>query len=238
MHTLATRGGGSGAFTYSACQSAMRPPSQCSRPPRGRSAAGNPHAPPHWQAYHASDGHPARLEEVVAAMAGVDVVLLGEYHDDPVAHALELELLQQAHMRHGRPLHGPRRGGEPQGAAGGAAASASAASGPPGDRRRVVLSLEMFERDTQEVLDAYLAGRFEAWVLVRCAPALLAHGCIAMLPQCNKTPCLFYWAGHIRPQDMEKDARAWPNYSRDYRPLVEFAKQQGLAVVAANAPRR
>ena len=35
-----------------------------------------------------------------------------------------------------------------------------------------------------------------------------------------------------------QDARAWPNYASDYRPLVEFAKTRSMPVVAANAPRR
>jgi uncharacterized iron-regulated protein len=35
-----------------------------------------------------------------------------------------------------------------------------------------------------------------------------------------------------------QDSRPWANYVRDYRPLVEYAKAQGLDVIAANAPRR
>jgi uncharacterized iron-regulated protein len=35
-----------------------------------------------------------------------------------------------------------------------------------------------------------------------------------------------------------KSSRPWTEYETDYRPLVEFAKQEGLAVVAANAARR
>ncbi|MCV5900204.1 ChaN family lipoprotein, partial [Escherichia coli] len=34
-----------------------------------------------------------------------------------------------------------------------------------------------------------------------------------------------------------KQANAWPNYESDYRPLVEFAKQKNLPVIAANAPK-
>jgi uncharacterized iron-regulated protein len=39
--------------------------------------------------YHADSGKPAKLRDVVAAMAGADVVLLGEYHDDPVSTACD-----------------------------------------------------------------------------------------------------------------------------------------------------
>jgi len=67
--------------------------------------------------------------------------------------------------------------------------------------RPVVLSMEMFERDAQLVLDEYLAGL-------------------------------------IRERDFLGASRPWGNYSRDYRPLVEYAKTHGLPVVAANAPGR
>ncbi len=43
--------------------------------------------------------------------------------------------------------------------------------------------------------------------------------------------------GEIGEQTLIKEGRAWPNYSSDYRPLVEFAKQKQLDVIAANAPR-
>lgn len=42
----------------------------------------------------------------------------------------------------------------------------------------------------------------------------------------------------IREQDMLQDARPWRNYAMDYRPLVEYCREQGIRVVAANAPRR
>lgn len=63
------------------------------------------------------------------------------------------------------------------------------------------LSLEMFERDVQLVLDEYLAG-------------VITEGAF------------------------REDSRPWPNYKDDYRPLVEFAKEKHLPVIAANAPRR
>lgn len=47
-----------------------------------------------------------------------------------------------------------------------------------------------------------------------------------------------YLLGLCRESDLTKDARAWPNYSRDYRPMVEFCKSKGLRVICANAPRR
>ncbi|MNS57476.1 hypothetical protein D3C72_903650 [compost metagenome] len=47
-----------------------------------------------------------------------------------------------------------------------------------------------------------------------------------------------YLADTIREKDLLTDARPWPNYPSDYRPLVELAKARGVPVIAANAPRR
>jgi uncharacterized iron-regulated protein len=67
--------------------------------------------------------------------------------------------------------------------------------------RKIVLSLEMFERDVQIVLDEYLKDL-------------------------------------ITENHFLQSSRPWNNYKTDYRSLVEFAKQNQLSVVAANAPRR
>lgn len=69
------------------------------------------------------DGTAADLADVLDAAEKVDVVLVGETHDDPVAHQIELYLLM-------------------------------ALSG----RRKLQLSMEMFEADVQTVLDEYAAG--------------------------------------------------------------------------------
>jgi uncharacterized iron-regulated protein len=45
-----------------------------------------------------------------------------------------------------------------------------------------------------------------------------------------------YLGGTIGEEPLIADARAWSNYRSDYRPLIEYAKRQGLPVVAANAP--
>ena len=64
----------------------------------------------------------------------------------------------------------------------------------------IALSMEMFERDVQVVMNEYL--KFG-----------------------------------IREKNFNKDARVWSNY-RDYKPMVEFAKNNKLDVVCANAPSR
>ncbi len=47
-----------------------------------------------------------------------------------------------------------------------------------------------------------------------------------------------YLAGLITEQQFLASSRPWGNYKTDYRPLVEFAKERELQVIAANAPRR
>lgn len=46
-----------------------------------------------------------------------------------------------------------------------------------------------------------------------------------------------YLQGKIDEARLGKDARLWSNY-RDYRPMIEYAKQNQLPVIAANPPRR
>ncbi len=46
-----------------------------------------------------------------------------------------------------------------------------------------------------------------------------------------------YLAGKMDENRFSKDGGLWSNY-RDYRPMVEFAKQNKLHVIAANPPRR
>lgn len=77
------------------------------------------------------DGQPATLEQIVEAMAEVDAVLIGEIHTDPVGHWIEARLFQGALDL--------TRAGRPEGAL-----------------RSVALSMEMFERDVQGILDEYL----------------------------------------------------------------------------------
>lgn len=47
-----------------------------------------------------------------------------------------------------------------------------------------------------------------------------------------------YLAGLISEEQFLASARPWANYERDYRPVLELAREEGLPVVAANAPRR
>jgi uncharacterized iron-regulated protein len=122
------------------------------------------------------DGKPATLDDIVRAMPGAEAVLIGEIHTDPVGHWIETELLR------------------------GALASARV-NDPSGVLRPVALSMEMFERDVQEVVNEYLADL-------------------------------------ITESQFKGSARPWEYYDTDYRPMVEMAKDAGIPVIAANAPRR
>ena len=66
-------------------------------------------------------------------------------------------------------------------------------------RPQQILSMEMFERDQQAILNRYLDGEVGENYLINEAPT-------------------------------------WPNYAGSYRPMVEFAKEHFLPVIAANAP--
>lgn len=66
--------------------------------------------------------------------------------------------------------------------------------------KNLALSMEMFDRDVQGVMNEYLQGA-------------------------------------IREKNFTKDARVWSNY-KDYKPMVEFAKNNKLHIICANAPTR
>ncbi len=47
-----------------------------------------------------------------------------------------------------------------------------------------------------------------------------------------------YFSGQILERHFKAEAKLWNNYDTDYRPLVEFARENGLRFVATNIPRR
>jgi len=47
-----------------------------------------------------------------------------------------------------------------------------------------------------------------------------------------------YLDGLITEKAFLKDSRPWPRYETDYRPMIEFSRDNSLNVVAANSPRR
>ncbi len=47
-----------------------------------------------------------------------------------------------------------------------------------------------------------------------------------------------YMTGLISEKNFEDEARLWPNYSTDYKPIVTFAKANNIPLIATNIPRR
>lgn len=119
--------------------------------PHGADAAPEAAPPPEEGrdfAVFRGDGSPATLADVVAAAEEADAVFFGEEHDDPVTHQVQALLLGRLYTAY----HRSSAGGP------------SVHPGAPGEstpssrgNRTVVLSLEMFERDVQGVVDEYLA---------------------------------------------------------------------------------
>jgi uncharacterized iron-regulated protein len=90
-----------------------------------------------WLAIDTARGRTVSLEAMADALGELDVVFLGEQHDNDVGHALQLRMTRLLLER----------------------------------RPHLVVSLEMFERDTQRALDDYLDGTSsEANFLARSRP--------------------------------------------------------------------
>lgn len=47
-----------------------------------------------------------------------------------------------------------------------------------------------------------------------------------------------YTTGLIPERNFESEARLWPNYKTDYKPVVDLARDSGLTFIATNVPRR
>jgi len=107
------------------------------------------------------------FEAMLADLTRADVVIVGEQHDDPNTHRLELAVLEGLFRR----------------------------------RVPLVIAMEMFERDVQEAMDRFLSGA-------------------------------------ITEEQFLKEARPWPRFATDYRPILEFARAHHIPVVASNVPRR
>jgi len=47
-----------------------------------------------------------------------------------------------------------------------------------------------------------------------------------------------YLGKMIRKKDFEAEAKLWSNYKTDYAPVMDYARDQGIQVIATNIPRR
>lgn len=120
-----------------------------------------------YQLYN-SKGKKVSFKKLSKAVKNTEFVFFGEYHDNPISHWLQMEVLNVMYKQYGSDL---------------------------------MLGFEMFEQDQQELLNDFLSGKIDA-------------------------------------KAFKKEARLWPNYKTDYKPLIEFAIENKLACVASNIPRR
>lgn len=112
--------------------------------------------------------NPTTLSEVITHLKQADVVLIGEFHGNHASHLLQMQLLSALHQQN------------------------------LAHQKNTQLSMEMFTRDQQPILNDYLDGFIGERYLINEAPA-------------------------------------WNNYAGSYRPLIEYAKQHEIPVIAANA---
>lgn len=110
-------------------------------------------------------GKKVKYSKMIKALEGSQIILFGEYHNNPIAHWLQYEVTNSLLKTN-----------------------------------KLVLGSEVMEADNQEELNQYLAGEINA-------------------------------------QGLDSLARLWPNFRTDYKPLVDLAKDNKLAFVAANIPR-
>lgn len=113
-------------------------------------------------------GKAVDFEKLVKETAEKKFVFFGEYHNNPISHWLQFELMREMHVIH---------------------------------RNNLMLGAEMFEADNQYILDEYLNDLISA-------------------------------------SNYQTEMRLWPNYNTDYKPLVEYAKENKLKFIASNIPRR
>lgn len=59
-----------------------------------------------------------------------------------------------------------------------------------------------------------------------------------MLEADNQKQLNQYLKGEIDQKKLDSTARLWPNYKTDYKPLVDFAKENKFNFIATNIPRR
>ncbi|MCA1757808.1 MAG: ChaN family lipoprotein [Bacteroidales bacterium] len=122
---------------------------------------------PAYRLYN-TEGKEIKYSAMLKGITGADAVFLGELHNNPIAHWIELEVTEYLFEQKGSSL---------------------------------VLGAEMFERDDQLIINEYLAGLYDA-------------------------------------SKFEAEVKLWKNYKTDYRPLVEFSRENGLPFIATNIPRR
>lgn len=118
-----------------------------------------------FQLYN-SHGEKVEFEDMIKTLSEKEIILFGELHNNPIAHWMQLKLVQELHKK-----------------------------------KEIALGAEMIESDNQDLLDNYLARI-------------------------------------VDQKAFDTLARLWTNHKTDYKPLVDFAKENHLDFIATNIPRR
>ncbi|MFT5019543.1 MAG: putative iron-regulated protein [Polaribacter sp.] len=113
-----------------------------------------------------SKGKKVKYSKILKALDASQIILFGEYHDNPIVHWLQFEVTSSLLKTN-----------------------------------ELVLGSEVMEADNQDELNQYLAGEIDS-------------------------------------DRLDTLARLWPNFTTDYKPLVDIAKDNKLKFVATNVPRR
>jgi uncharacterized iron-regulated protein len=113
-----------------------------------------------------SRGKKVKYSKILKALDASQIILFGEYHDNPIVHWLQFEVTSSLLKTN-----------------------------------ELVLGSEVMEADNQDELNQYLAGEIDS-------------------------------------DRLDTLARLWPNFTTDYKPLVDIAKDNKLKFVATNVPRR
>jgi len=113
-------------------------------------------------------GKKVKYSKMIKDMKKSRIVFIGELHDNPISHWMELQITKDLYDK----------------------------STP-----NLILGAEMFEADNQLVIDEYLKKLYD-------------------------------------DKKFEAEMKLWKNYNTDYKPLMLFARDNGLRFIATNIPRR
>lgn len=106
-----------------------------------------------------------------------------------------------------------------------------------------------FERMVKELQksDLILFGEFHDnsivhWLQLKTVKALVGKKTLMfgmeMFERDNQIYLNEYINGKLSEEDFAKSARLWNNYKTDYKPIVDFAKDNQIEVIASNVPRK
>ncbi len=116
------------------------------------------------------------------------------------------------------------------------------ATGPPADYDQMLAELAtadvvLFGEQHNDPLAHWLELQILKDLTARKGPTQVVLG-LEMFERDVQPLLTHYAAGTLPDSALERQARPWPNYATDYRPLLQYAQSQHLSIVGTNAPRR